>query len=286
MAESDQQAVANTQGTRTERLAHWSMSQFASLVLSSFFGSTAGLLAVLQADIFDLSENIEKINDAIVTLAEDQRAHRSTTASTKNIAKIDESISALKGEVKTVSDRTSTALKEHDRHRDAIVSLNSLSERIRDGVAKAGEGVERVSREIVDSKGNILRAQGESKQELLQRISELEGHLASVHRAFVDELATLVEEGRNVVTNFEKDPEPNVEAVAKWIARSNYMVRSLVIPTEMRVIRESSVVKDDLRKAMAGFSKAEDYEEKMVHASKVLLIVEAVKDLAEGGRIS
>lgn len=288
MAESqDQQTPANTQRTRTERLAQWSVGQMASLVLSSFFGSTAGLLAVLQADIFGLSKNIEKIDTAIVELTKQQEVHRTTTAPTTKIDKIDNALSELKTEIRRVSGETSTALQDHESHRDEIASLSTaLSERIRSSVTTVGRDFSRVSQQVGESKNDILSGQRRTEQALLQRISELEGQLASVHRAFVKEMATLVEDGRNVVADFEKAPEGNDEAVARWIARANYMVRSLVIPTEMRVIRESSVVKDELRKAMAGFAKAQDYKEKMVHASKVLLIVEAVRDLAEGGRIS
>ena len=77
----------------------------------------------------------------------------------------------------------------------------------------------------------------------------------------------------------------DVTKIGRWIEKANYMVRSLAIPTEGGLLRNTAAVNNDLREAMERFDKERDYDAKMAHAQKVLVIVEAVKELAVGGRI-
>lgn len=76
-------------------------------------------------------------------------------------------------------------------------------------------------------------------------------------------------------------------AMRQWIRRASYLVRSLEIPTEMGVLKDTSVVKEDIRKALRDFEQAasdEDANGKRDAMMAALAVVQSVGDLAATGR--
>lgn len=69
--------------------------------------------------------------------------------------------------------------------------------------------------------------------------------------------------------------------------RASYFVRSLEIPMEMGVLKDTSVVKSDLRRAIRDFERAasdEDTKGKREAVRAALAVVQSVQDLASTGR--
>ena len=126
---------------------------------------------------------------------------------------------------------------------------------------------------------DISKKQQQVEDNLRGEINDLSRRIESVHSAFVEKLEELAEEGRVLIGGRD------FPAIERWITKANYVVRSLIIPTEERLLRDTSVVKEDLRDAMIEFDRAQDDNAKLAQARRVLVIVEAVCELAVGGRI-
>lgn len=114
---------------------------------------------------------------------------------------------------------------------------------------------------------------------------------AAVQEAIVDELKILVAQGSEAISNAEDNAEAgdigekDMKKVEKWIWMANYFIRSLEIPSEPGFFKDTSVVKSDLCKKMEGFDREKDPQTRLHHAKRALVIVEAVRRLAEGGRV-
>ena len=132
---------------------------------------------------------------------------------------------------------------------------------------------------------------GFAEQEIVEALKDVSGQIQdlsdqfdSYQQSFIDEMTKLADEGERIVNDEIVINDEHVAKARAWIAKANYMIRSLTIPTEAGWLRDTSAVKESLRKAMEGFDKG-DAETRMKHAREVLVIVDAIRDLAQGGRI-
>lgn len=164
----------------------------------------------------------------------------------------------------------------------AVNSHNSLAKGVRDNWTKIQETFEYLDKDLDDIFIQISDVDGDVAKNhkiLFDRIEALSDQLQSYHRAFTEQMEMLAAEGDRAIN------KRIMADVEKWIAKANYMLRSLPIPTEEGMLKDSSIVKVDLRKAMRAFSKEREDDAKLEHARRVLVIVEAVRDLASSGRI-
>ena len=178
--------------------------------------------------------------------------------------------------VKAEKDRES---KHQDQRRD-VDSLVSLTTTFIEDTEDSLQHLQRhITKETDDAKHEISKEQIELTKNLRDQIRELSDQLAAVHSAFVERLNELAKEGSALIEGGD------LTKIGRWIEKANYMVRSLAIPTEGGLLRNTAAVNNDLREAMEGFDKERDEDAKMAHAQKALVIVEAVRELAVGGRI-
>ena len=252
-------------------------------IFTSLLAGSSAALVVTQADIQKIGEELR----TIVTDAE------------KRISGQLERLEWKQGEI------TSSIRNTRDEVTEVAREVNSESARIVADLAAASDGRERLLNRVnanrQQAQDNFLalsdKSIGLSKQIDSTKRAVIDGHKGtgeqiqslsdqfnSYQQSFIDEMTKLADEGREIVNNDTILDDGRIAATRDWIAKANYMIRSLAIPTEDGWLKDTSAVKKDIQKAMEGFDRSDD-ETRMLHAQRVLVIVEAIRDLAKGGRI-
>lgn len=275
--------MPDSDSNNVKAAGRWVSGQFFAYLLSFVFG-VGGTLAAIKAGIIEVGTDINELRDEVVagfgTMEKEFKGIRSGIGklsddlSSRNALEVararTEIVGAIKQDLNTAQASIGTAVKAA---RVELVAKHNVAfekiESIKPYVKQMSEG----------SKKEILIAQASGYDELERRIDSLLADIDAVRSAFVAELSLLVKDGDDAIR------EKNLSKVGRWIASSGYFIRSLVIPTEPGWLRDVSVVKKDLREAMERFEKETDKEKKLAHARRVMVIVETVRDLAEGGQL-
>lgn len=273
------------QQTTTAALPHgmtralkWTAGQVFGLVFTSILAGTGGLYLMVEAGFLVTNKQMTELQSKIKEMGvKIDGAHTTLADVTRELNDIDSTLERSDNMlVEAEKDRES---KHHDQRRD-VDSLVSLTTTFVEDTEDSLQHLQRhITKETDDAKHEISKEQIELTKNLRDQIRELSDQLAAVHSAFVERLNELAEEGSALIE------EGDLTKIGRWIEKANYMVRSLAIPTEGGLLRNTAAVNNDLREAMERFDKERDYDAKMAHAQKALVIVEAVKELAVGGRI-
>ena len=284
MANSTATPAGTTQRTQTVRnLVESTTVNFIAWILTSVLAGSSAAYVMSTADIDRIRTELDRviqgtegrINLRLNALESRQNAIVEDIRRTKS--EMTEAERQLSDEISGVTIDLSRATTE----REWLMNRVDL---VRD---KAQEHFMTLDGKLIDTSQKIVateRAIAERQAAIHDEIKALSDQLSSYHRAFIDELAKLAEEGRRIVGNKTVIENKHMAEARAWIAKANYMIRSLAIPTEAGWLRDTSAVKEDLRKAMEGFEQC-DGRARMQRARRVLMIVEAIRSLAEGGRI-
>ena len=279
MADSAEQQTTNAALPRSmTRVLKWTAGQVFGLVFTSILAGTGGLYLMVEAGFLVTNKQMTELESKIKEMGgKIDGAHTKLANVTRELNDIDSTLqTSVNMFVEAERDRES---KHQDQRKD-VEFLGNLTTKLIDDTARGLRDLERnVTEKTGVAEHNILAKQIETTEGLREQVRELSGQLAAVHSAFVERLNELAEEGSALIE------EGDLTKIGRWIEKANYMVRSLAIPTEGGLLRNTAAVNNDLREAMERFDKERDYDAKMAHAQKVLVIVEAVKELAVGGRI-
>ena len=291
MAESSSQQTTEKARTRPSlpaRLAGWIAGQYASLSLTALLaagGGAGGALLIANNDLGEFTQMVEDVQEDVQKVANriDKLESNQQVLAGDWIAAHDESMAKLRG-IERVLRGTAVDLGAwsyhteltHELHEQQMTSIKDATINSYNGLVKE---LRQHSRKIDDVQKVVLEGQVEAVKTLSGQIKALSEQLDSARHALIDQLKRLVTDGKKAIDG--KD----LAEIRRWIEKANYMVRSLAIPTEAGFLKDTSVVKEDLRQAMEGFAKEKDRGDKMAHAKRVLVIVEAVCELAAGGRI-
>ena len=279
MADSAEQQTTNAALPRSmTRVLKWTAGQVFGLVFTSILAGTGGLYLMVEAGFLVTNKQMTELESKIKEMGgKIDGAHTKLANVTRELNDIDSTLqTSVNMFVQAERDRES---KHQDQRKD-VEFLGNLTTKLIDDTARGLRDLERnVTEKTGVAEHNILAKQIETTEGLREQVRELSGQLAAVHSAFVERLNELAEEGSALIE------EGDLTKIGRWIEKANYMVRSLAIPTEGGLLRNTAAVNNDLREAMEGFDKERDEEAKMAHAQKALVIVEAVRELAVGGRI-
>ena len=258
----------------------WVSGQFFAYLLSFVFGA-GGTLAAIRTGIIDVGGDIDELRREVIEEFGNMKGElsgiRGVIGELPSQKTLEAEQNETRNEIAGVNQNLNTAQISIrgaiDTVRVQLVAKHSLAfariESIGPYVKQASEG----------AKSEILAAQQGDYGELGRKIDKLLTEINAVRREFVAELSLLVEDGNDAIR------KRNLKKIERWITSSSYFIRSLAIPTESGWMREFSVVKKDLREATERFQKETDQKKKLAHARRVLVIVKAVRDLAEGGQL-
>lgn len=293
MAESSDelrdQTVANTNPPTgimgvARRAAGWTASQAAGWVIT-FLAGGGTVFALSQLDLIKITSEVERIIQANVTGRLDRlhadltRLDRSVDSDHQDVLRTQgELLQRLQSEATGVHRKLDTAegarqdLLEnmHTNHGTTVAHLQALERSVRSASQQAANS----TREIMDGQSSLT-----------EQIQALSDQFESYRRAIVGQLEELREEGRYLINGKTTIQDEDRLKVEEWIAKANYIVRSLTIPTEAGLLRDTAVVKEELRVAMKRFAKEQHPEARVEHARRALWVVEAITSLASGGRI-
>ena len=291
MAESsDEQSGQTEPGTKprtglTRKAVGWTANQFAGWIFSSFLAGGGAVYALSQLDLIKITSEVERIIQENVTepLARVQtdltRLEGSVDSDHQDVLMAQRELyQRLQNEAMSIHLKLNTAEGDHRNSTDNILANR---ERTAGHFQTLEEHMRTANRQVASSHQKIVDGQSE----LAEQIQALSAQFDSYRRAIVDQLEDLQEEGRALIEGKTEIQESDRLEVEEWIAKANYMVRSLVIPTEAGLLRDTSVVKEELRIAMKRFGKEENAKARLGHARRALWVVEAMTDLATGGRI-
>ena len=205
--------------------------------------------------IKDAKEEIKMRIDSLESTLEEAATDRHGKLTNQH-KEIEDVLERVVGNVEDSSRATSEAHRQHERaltsfSTTAIYRLERLEDQAHD-----------LHREVTDAKGEILTHQNETVATLSDQIRVLSEQMNSARLALIDQLKGLAQDGKTAIDS--KD----IATIERWIAKANYMVRSLEIPTEEGLLKNTSVVKYDLRKAMEGFAKEQHYDAKALRQNK------------------
>ena len=279
MADSTQHETPRTEMPRpVARTLQWTVGQVAGLVFSSIFAGTGGLYLMAQAGFLSTGTQLTEITGEL--------AHVKTELAYVK-TQVDKVEGGQSGLTIAIEEVQGASNDEHAKTRKSMTdwieeqrnSLASLEESIAGQLDDNRRNIATHSSNTANSMKEISDKQQQMEMTLSNHIKALSSRIESVQSAFVEKLEELIEEGKKLIK------KEDFEKIEKWITKANYMVRSLEIPAEDGLLKDTSVVKEDLRDAMSRFDKAQDDNAKLAQAQRVLVIIEAVSELAVGGRI-
>lgn len=280
MADSPEAGKSNRIIARTESFFQSTANHVVGWIITSILGGTSAAYVLTSAELVDVGKGIKEV----VTDAKDDikgelaRMNKGVAARQKDIQEgVDEVIEEL--------GRNGNEMRSSFRAADG--SRASLANAIRANgqeVRSAFSSIDDDLRGISLTVNKIDRDTAGNHKEVIAEFRALFDQFHSYHQTFVDQLKGLADTGRGLIDE-ETPSADHMADMETWIAKVNYVLRSLPIPTEEGLLRDTSIVKEDLRKAMRGFAKATDDHTRMAHARSVLVIVEAVVALASSGRI-
>ena len=294
-----------------EWFASWTASQLATLAITSALGAGAagagGAYLLLEDnveqatdevkdvadDVEDVADDVEDVADDVLDIAGDveqiardfNKIRVTFDAVTVNHERMVRGLSDVRSELARTTQNTVDLLSDH---RKQEMTLELLTERTQSGIKSIENDLQNSIPNKIEESREIVVAK---TKELRDQIEALSKQFASVQEAIVNELKILVAQGSKTITNAEEKveagdvDEDGMEKIEKWIWMANYFIRSLAIPSEPGFFKDTSVVKSGLRKEMEGFDREKDPQTRLHHAKRALVIVEAVRRLAEGGRV-
>lgn len=279
MADSAEQQATGTGLTNSvSRVLQWTMGQVFGLIFTSVLAGTGSLYLMVRAGFLDASGQVTAL-ESTVEHRFDKIEEMQTALDRKleSLGKLDEIEETLDTSVRKLEDAWGHRKSEHEELEKSIGSFGSKVNQLFEDTR--GDLEQHISTTTDSATREVVAEQMRLAGQLREQISALSNQLAAVHSAFVDRLEDLAEEGKRLMR------ERDFIAIGRWIEKTNYMVRSLAIPTEEGLLKDTSAVNNDLREAMERFGKEQDDDARMAHAQRVLVIVEAVRELAVGGRI-
>ena len=280
MADSTQQETASAEMPRNmaralQWTAQWTAGQLAGFVLASVFAGTGGLYVMAKAGFISAGVQLTEIGGDLKQVSDDLKQ------ASDDLKQVKERVVELKdGQSDLEKAVDGMFSKSNDEHAQTEESMKGLFGRQRDSLAAFEENLNsrmEEHRTHVSRTGSSIReGQRQAEASLSEQINGLSNRIVSIQSAFVERLEELVEEGKDLIG------EGDFAEIERWITKANYVVRSLEIPAEDGLLRDTSVVKEDLRDAMSQFDKAQGDNAKLAQAQRVLVIVEAVYELAVG----
>ena len=258
----------------------WVSGQFFAYLLSFMFG-VGGTLTAIKTGLFAVGSDVDALREEVSDgfhavehrLDGTEDALKGISVNSNKIEEAKSEIASLKSKLDVERTRIESRI---ETTRVALVAKHDLGvQRIGLMQAHLEQVADGVKTEVLDAR----QASTESTEELARRIDKLLEEDEAIRNGFVAELSRLVESGRLAIG------KRNFPEIGRWIARSSYFVRSLAIPTETGWLRDVSIVKKDLREATGKFEKETDETTKLAHARRVLVIVQTVRDLAQGGQL-
>ena len=284
--QGDTAADAKPQSGATERarkVAGWTATQFAGLLLTTFAAGSGSGFVLSQIDLMRIKSEIEGIIEQANVVGH-LKGMRSDLKHMEG-SLVDRYDGLLRKQAELEYRIEAEALgilgKVDVARLDSKQNIHANRELMRSHFLVVKDRLQETSRQIYEAQEAIVANQSD----LSGQIEALSNQFESYRLAIVRELKKLQEEGRTLISGKTEIRAEDRLKVEEWIARANYMVRSLVIPTEDGLLRNTSVVKEDLRDAMKAFSREQDAEARVEHARRALWVVEAITDLASGGRI-
>lgn len=279
----------NTDGV-PRKIAQWTANHFVGWIITSLLGGTGAAVALNAIDILELEKVVQAATKGIDKELAVLSKRQEELSSEQEVLNRE-----IAGGHKAIQDHVARVVQELRNTRTEMRTLslaaNGSREDLSAGILSNRNKVQTVfeflNDDVSDVDLRITELDGDVKTNHRAVMDAFEGlfeRLDSYHRTFVDEMNKLADEGGRLANERTITEEHLVEAEA-WIAKVNYMLRSLPIPTEAGLLRDTSVVKEDLRKAMKAFEKEDELNTRMAHVRRVLVIVEAMRDLASSGRI-
>lgn len=277
MANSSGPANYNVLGW-TNNLIGWTLT-----IVTSLIAAGGAALVISAADIERIRLEIKPIVQETETrLKEQLDALRSTQ---RDVIKENQHIKnevrevsrLIESEARMVESLLNAAARERNRLANG---LDSNRDKVREVSMRLTEESHQISENIASARLTVA----EGQRKIRDQIEDLANQFHAYQQSFINEVTELAEDGKKMIDGKTVIDADQAAEARDWIAKANYMIRSLAIPTEAGWLRDTSAVKEDLRKAMVGFEKG-DGEARMEHVRRVLVIVEAIRDLAQGGRI-
>lgn len=292
MAESTEAPVTAARSARPgaqtgAKFAEWVTTGVVGWVLTSILAGSGAAYVMSQAEISKIEDTVEPLILEAEARLKARLAHidAKQAAIELSVTTGDQgtmrSVAELAGQLHTEAAKLIVSLGKAatDRH-EILSTVENHHRRTLQHLEALREETAQISRQVVAAEGRSAEAHKSMHAEI-RKLSDL---FSEYQRAFVEELTRLAEDGRRLISGKGVIGDESAEEVGGWIARANYMIRSLAIPTEAGWLRDMSAVKEDLREAMEEFDRS-DEKARLDYARSVLVIVEAVRDLARGGRI-
>lgn len=250
-------------------------------------------IAKLRSDIRDVQRDLEYATQEFVVLLSDHREHafeiegvsRDVAQGYSDLSKLLEQ--RLLAEVAGLQ-RSTDAIKE--KIVDEATRSQDEQKKTDDSLKRLGEQMEAIQKELAESREQLSNTLGEI---IKHGNAVLRRHASQNDQdnrcgAIADEAGGDGKTAGDGTAAGDARPDHGCEAAMRhWMKRASYFVRSLEIPMETGVLKDTSVVKRDLRRAMRDFEQAasgEDAEGKREAVIAALAVVQSVRDLASTGR--
>ena len=236
-------------------------------------------IAKLRSDIRDVDRDLGYAMQELAVLLSDHRDHAYKVESlSRDLARNHQTLSKqLQGETGEIKESTKAIKGE-------IREINKVQKKTGTALTRLGERMEAIQKDLAESRKQFSNTLGGIIEDVPIDQNDQDEHCgATTDQAPGD--AKTVRDGQSAG---DTSPDHSCEAaMRRWMKRASYFVRSLEIPTEMGVLKDTSVVKRDLRKAMRDFEQAasdEDGKGQRAAVRAALTVVESVQELASTGR--
>ena len=275
-------------GKSSKETVQWMANHFVGWIITSLLGGAGAAYVLTETDLLEVESGIKlEIQDAEKRIGERLDFLRSrqdaldskVTVGHQNIqSKVVDVANQLNHNGTEV--RNSFGAAEQTRN-SLAASIFANRQKVSDVLNFIDKDLNSISVQIAETDLDISN----NHKIVMAKVEALFDQFQLYQQAFIDQMDELAGDGKQMINGNTITGREQMAKIEMWLVKANYMIRSLVIPTEAGLLKDTSVAKKDIRKAMEGFASEQDDNARMEHARRALVIVEAIRDLAEGGRI-